>query len=74
MLPTKFPFIWPSSFRGEEFKQIYQCKPSIACGACLLTDWHEMCNLYTGLSIDASYQVSFHLTKWLQRRRFLEID
>jgi hypothetical protein len=19
MLPTKFPFIWPSSFRGEDF-------------------------------------------------------
>jgi hypothetical protein len=25
-------------------------------------------------SIDASYQVSVHLAKWFQRRRFLEID
>jgi hypothetical protein len=21
MLPTKFPFIWPSGFRGEDFKK-----------------------------------------------------
>jgi hypothetical protein len=31
-------------------------------------------HLYKGPSIDASYQVSVHLTKWFQRRRFLEID
>ena len=30
-----------------------------------------MSNLYRGHSIDASYQVSVHLTKRLQRRRFL---
>jgi hypothetical protein len=29
---------------------------------------------YRGPSIDASYQVSDHLTKRFQRRRFLEID
>ena len=28
--------------------------------------------LYRGPSIDASYQVSVHLAKWFQRRRFLE--
>jgi N-acetylglutamate synthase-like GNAT family acetyltransferase len=33
-----------------------------------------MSNLYRGPSIDASYQVSNHLAKWFQRRRFLEID
>jgi hypothetical protein len=33
-----------------------------------------MSNLYRGHSIDASYQVSVHLAKWLQRRRFLEIN
>jgi hypothetical protein len=27
-----------------------------------------------GPSIDASYQISAHLVKWFQRRRFLEID
>jgi hypothetical protein len=33
-----------------------------------------MSNLYRGPSIDASYQVSFHLAKRFQRRRFLEIE
>jgi hypothetical protein len=36
----------------------------------LLTDRDEIINLYRGPSIDASYQVSVHLAKWLQRRRF----
>jgi hypothetical protein len=31
-------------------------------------------NLYGGSSIDASYQVSVHLVKWFQSRRFLEIN
>jgi hypothetical protein len=33
-----------------------------------------MSNLYRGPSIDASYQVSVHLAKWFQRRRYLEIN
>jgi hypothetical protein len=33
-----------------------------------------MSNLYRGTFIDASYQVSFHLAKLFERRRFLEID
>ena len=37
---------------------------------CLLTDRDEMSNLYRGPSIDASYQVSVHLAKRFQRRRF----
>ena len=41
---------------------------------CLLTDRDEMSNLYREPSIDASYQVSVHLAKQFQRRRFLEID
>jgi hypothetical protein len=39
----------------------------------LLTNWDEMSNLYRRPSIDASCQVSVHLVKWFQRRRFLEI-
>jgi hypothetical protein len=35
---------------------------------CLLMDQNEMNNLYRGPSIDASYQVSYHLAKWLQRK------
>jgi hypothetical protein len=37
---------------------------------CLLTDRDEMSNLYRGPSIDASYQVSVHMAKQFQRRRF----
>jgi hypothetical protein len=40
---------------------------------CLLTDQDEMNNLYRRTSIDASYQVSVHLTKRFRRRRFLKI-
>ena len=38
---------------------------------CLLTNWDEMSNVYRGTSIDDSYQLSVHLAKWFQRRRFL---
>jgi hypothetical protein len=31
-------------------------------------DLDEMCNLYRGPSIDASYQVSVHLAEGFQRR------
>ena len=37
---------------------------------CLLTDRDEMSTLYRGHAIDASYQVSVHLTKRFQRRIF----
>jgi hypothetical protein len=40
---------------------------------CLLTDRDEMSNLYRGPSIDVSYQVSVHLAKQFQSRRFLKI-
>ena len=36
----------------------------------LLMDRDEMSNLYRGPAIDASYQVSVHLAKRFQRRRF----
>jgi hypothetical protein len=39
---------------------------------CLLTNWDEMSNRYRGPSIDASYQVSVHLAKRFQRRRFFK--
>jgi hypothetical protein len=41
---------------------------------CLLADHAEMGNRYRGASIDISYEVSVHLGKWFQRRRFLDID
>jgi hypothetical protein len=38
---------------------------------CLLTDRDEMSNLYRGLAIDASYQVTVHLANRFEMRRFL---
>ena len=40
---------------------------------CLLTDRDEMSILYRGPAIHASYQVSVHLAKRCQRRRFLKV-
>ena len=71
MLPTKFWFIWPGGFRGEDFfrNQPIRNKNGL-WWPYLLTDQDEMSNLYRGPSIDASYQVSVHLAKQFQRRRF----
>jgi hypothetical protein len=37
-------------------------------------DRDKMSNLYREPSMDASYEVSVHLAKLFQSRRFLEID
>jgi hypothetical protein len=37
---------------------------------CLFMNWDEMSNLYRGPSIHAFYQISVHLGKRFQRRRF----
>jgi hypothetical protein len=69
MLPTKFRFIWPSSFRGEDFKKLANQKQELPVAPCLLMDRNKMSNLYKGPSIDATYQVSVHLAEGFQRRR-----
>ena len=33
MLPTKFRFIWPSGFRGEDFKKSTNLKQELAMAA-----------------------------------------
>ena len=70
MLPTKFQFIWESGFRGEDFLEINQSETRVACGGHVLTGRDGMSNPYRGPFIDASYQVSDHLAKRFQRRRF----
>ena len=66
MLPTKYRFIWPSSFRGEDFLEIYQSEIRIVWRPCLLTDRDEISNINRGHAIDASYQVSVQLAKRFQ--------
>ena len=69
MLPTKFRFIWPNGFR-EEFKKSANQKQESPVVAIFVTDRDGMSNLYRGPSIDDSYQVSVHLVKRFQGRRF----
>ena len=74
MLLTKFQFIWPSGYREKDFfrNQPIRNKNGL-WWPCLLTDRDEMSSLYRGPTIDASYQVSVHLAKRFQSRRFLKI-
>ena len=66
MLPAKFRFIWPNGFRGEESKKSVNQKQESPVVAMFVNG--------SGSSIDASYQVSDHLAKQFQRRKFLEIN
>jgi hypothetical protein len=45
MHPTKFLFIWPSGFRGEEFKKINQSETRRLPHAILVSDWSISKNL-----------------------------
>jgi hypothetical protein len=74
MLPTKFWFIWPNGFRGEESKKSANKKQESPVAAMFANGSGRNEFLYRGPSIDASYQVSDHSAKRFQRRRFLEID
>jgi hypothetical protein len=68
MLPTKFRFIWQNGFRGENFKKSANQKQESPVVAMFANESGR-----NGPSIDASYQVSVHLAKQFQRRRFLKI-
>ena len=71
MLPTKFWFIWPSGYKGEDFFRNQSIRnKNCLWRPCLITDRDEMSNVYRGPAIDASYQISVHLAKRLQMRRF----
>jgi hypothetical protein len=82
--PYRGPPIYASSqvsvhlkkrFQRRRFLQIDQSETRIACGGhiYLLMDGDKMSNLNRGPPIDASHQVSAHLTIQFQRR-FLQID
>jgi hypothetical protein len=71
MLPTKFRFIWPNGFRGEESKKSSKQKQESPVAAIFVTNRDGISNLYRGPPIDVSYQVSVHLAEQFQRRIFL---
>ena len=41
MLPTKFRFIWPSGFRGDNFLEINQSETRIVCGGHVFVELNE---------------------------------
>jgi hypothetical protein len=65
MLPTKFRFIWPSGFRGEDFFKSANQKQELSMVAMFVDGSGQN----EQSSIDASYQVSLHLAERFQRRR-----
>jgi hypothetical protein len=58
MLPTKFRFIWPSSFR-EDFLEIDQSETRIACG-----------DLFGMFSIKNDHFVPIRLQTWVPQAIF----
>jgi hypothetical protein len=70
MLPTKFLFIWQSVSEKKIFRNRPIRKKNCLWQLYLLMNQDKMSSLYIGPPIDASYQVSVHLAKWFQRRRF----
>jgi hypothetical protein len=45
MLPTKFRFIWPSGFRGEDLKKSANQKQELPVVAMFGMDHNKMCTL-----------------------------
>jgi hypothetical protein len=74
MLPTKFRLFGKAVSEEKSSKNLPIRNKNCLWRSCLLMDWDKMCNLYREPSIDASHQVSVHLTKRFHRTRFLEID
>ena len=74
MFPTKPVFIWPSGFRGEDFIQkLTNQKQELLVAATFVNGSETNQHLDRGYSMDVSYQVSFHLAKRFQRKRFVKI-
>ena len=61
MLPTKFRFIWPNGYKGEESKKSANQKQESPVAAMFVNGSGRMSNLYRGPSLDASFQVWIHL-------------
>ena len=65
MLPTKFRFIWPSGFRGENLFKSANQKQELPMVA-MFVNGSEL----NEQSLQRTFQVSIHLDKRFQRRRF----
>jgi len=56
MLPTKFQFIWPSAFRGEDLKKSANQKQELPVAAMFVNRSGQNVQSLKRTSIDASYQ------------------
>jgi hypothetical protein len=56
--------------QSRRFLEIDQSETLLPVAAMFVNDRDKMSNLYRGPPIDASYQVSVHLAKQFQKRRF----
>ena len=73
MIPTKFRIPLAKQFQWRRFLEIDNQKQELPVVAMFVNGSDEMSNCYRGPPMDASYQVSVHLAKWFQRRRFLKV-
>ena len=69
-LAKRFLFVSQAVSEEKIFKNRPIRNKNFLWRPCLLMDGDKMSNLYRGPSIDATYQISVHLGKWFQRRRF----
>jgi hypothetical protein len=46
MLPTKFLFIWPSGFRGEDFLEINQSEKELPVAAMFINGSGKKCAIF----------------------------
>jgi len=72
-LPINASYQVSSSFRGQDFLNSAIQKKESPVAAMFVNGLGRNSNLYRGPSIDDSYQVSVHLGKRFQRRRFIKI-
>jgi hypothetical protein len=69
MLPTKLGSFGQAVSEENIFRNQPIRNKNCLWWPCLLANRDEMCSIYRGPSIDASYQVTVHLAKQFQRRR-----
>ena len=70
MLPTRFRFIWPSGFRGEDLKKSANQKQELPVSTMFVNgSGQHVQSLERIFYIDASYQVSVHLAEELRSFR-----
>ena len=71
MLPTKFQFIWPSGFRGEDFFKSANQKQELPMVAMFVNGSgqnEQILERAFHRCFLSSYQVSLHLAEGFQRR------